>query len=89
MQEIELPEPAAFPGYSRADGWYITWNISFAEFDGPDELFTADQLTAYARAAVFKERERAAKVCESGDGGGGGRGWNQAMAWCAAAIRKG
>jgi hypothetical protein len=41
--------PLPEPGVSRRD----------------EDAFTADQMCAYARAAVLAERERCAKVCEA------------------------
>jgi hypothetical protein len=48
---------------------------------------TPAELVRLAAKVRAKAREDAAKVCEEASGGSGGRGWNQCVQWCAAAIR--
>ena len=54
--------------------------------DDSEDVFTADQMRDFARAAVLQEREECARLCEDRDSGQDTRmdGEDQA---CAAAIR--
>lgn len=53
-----LPEKAGWTIDQREDGWHVTGVAALS--DGCD-VYTAEQMQAYARAAVLAERER---VCE-------------------------
>jgi hypothetical protein len=54
--EAELPELPSPPHYSAfpLDSW-----------EPSEDLWDADQMRAYATAAVLQERERCAKICEA------------------------
>lgn len=87
MELPELPERTACRWTEFSEYVYRREPNSYVPAEGVSDLFTADQMRAYALEAIAAERERCARICEELAERGPGNFKHGTPTDCAAAIR--